>query len=141
MFGNDLTLSETIDDDLYWACHSGSNADRLNELIRKGGDVNASVGKNQTKTCLQAAVSGGHLHTVQALLNNGADVNIRAKGGQNSPTPLHTACRHGMLEMAQLLFTRCPMCEHDQEGVGHIRACRDAGRSNQRMSRRRRDTR
>ena len=104
MFGNDLTLSETIDDDLYWACHSGSNADRLNELIRKGGDVNASVGKNQTKTCLQAAVSGGHLHTVQALLNNGADVNIRAKGGQNSPTPLHTACRHGMLEMAQLLL-------------------------------------
>ena len=104
LFGNDVTLSEDIDDDLYWACHSGSDEDRLYDLIRKGANVNACVGKQKNMTCLSAAVSGGHVHTVRALLRRGADVDIRAKGGTNSPTPLHIACRHGMFEMVQVLL-------------------------------------
>jgi hypothetical protein len=104
LFGNDVTLSEGIDDDLYWACHSGATDDRLFDLIRKGADVNASVGKQKNMTCLSAAVSGGHVHTVRALLRRGANVDIRASGGKDSPTPLHVACRNGMIEMVKILL-------------------------------------
>jgi len=111
LFGQDVTLSEDIDDDLYWACHSGTDEDRLLELIRKGANVNASVGKKQNMTPLIAAVSGGHVHTVRLLLQRGAEVNIRAKGDVNGPTPLHVACRHGMLEMVNVLLEN--NCEID----------------------------
>ena len=84
LFGQDVTLSEGIDDALYWACHSGSDSDRINDLIRKGANVNASCGKNKTLTPLVAAVAGAHVDTVRELLRIGADVNIRAKGGIDS---------------------------------------------------------
>ena len=111
LFGQDVTLSEDIDDDLYWACHSGTDENRLLELIRKGANVNASVGRKQNMTPLIAAVSGGHVHTVRLLLQRGAEVNIRANGNVNGPTPLHVACRHGMLEMVNVLLEN--NCEID----------------------------
>jgi ankyrin repeat protein len=117
LFGLDVVLSEGIDDDLYWACHSGSDEDRLIDLIRKGANINASVGKNKNMTPLIAAVSGGHAHTVQALLDRGGDVNIRAGGGTHSPTPLHVACRHGMVEIVHILLDKGAKIDPlDQDG-------------------------
>ena len=95
-------MSESVDDDLYWACHAGSDEDELAAFLRRGAKVNARVGKGKSMTPLLAAVAGGHIGTVQALFRLGADANATAGG--SSPTPLHSACRNGFQGLVRILL-------------------------------------
>lgn len=103
MFGGDVLLSESVDDDLYWACHSGSNKETIAKLVSHGASVNARVGKSNQMTPLLAAVAGGHVNTVRTLLECGADPNMTGAGGAG-PTPLHTACRNGFQDLVRVLL-------------------------------------
>ena len=97
-----MLMSESVDDDLYWACHAGADGEEISKLIARGADVNARVGKGKTMTPLLAAVAGGHSGTMESLLRLGADVNATASGA--SPTPLHSACRNGFQGLVRILL-------------------------------------
>jgi len=84
---------------LHFAAEYAGNA-RLIKLFHKwGADVNA---KAYGVSPLHSAVMVGIVDAVEALLECGADVNIRGIGGL---TPLHAACKeNSSLEIVKILI-------------------------------------
>jgi ankyrin repeat protein len=69
-------------------------------LLQKGADPDAAENKKQ-QTALMWAAAEGHSQVVQRLIENGADIGTRSKGGF---TPLLFAARSGDFESARALL-------------------------------------
>jgi len=82
------------------ACFFG-HADAAEYLVRAGAQVNTSSNNELMATPLQSAVAGGHVAIVKMLLKNGAQPNVRERGGF---TPLHAAAQNGDIESIQALI-------------------------------------
>ena len=70
-------------------------------LVKAGASLNVPSNNELHATPLQSAVAGGHAPIVRMLLKNGAQPNVRERGGL---TPLHTAAANGDVESIQLLI-------------------------------------
>jgi ankyrin repeat protein len=82
------------------ACFFG-HLEAADYLVRAGASVNTPSNNDLHATPLQSAVAGGHAPIVKMLLKNGAQPNVRERGGV---TPLHTAAANGDVESIQLLI-------------------------------------
>jgi ankyrin repeat protein len=82
------------------ACFFG-HADAAEYLVKAGAQVNTSSNNELMVTPLQSAVAGGHIPIVRMLLKNGAQPNVRERGGY---TPLHAAAQNGDAVAIQLLI-------------------------------------
>jgi uncharacterized protein len=82
------------------ACFFG-HLDAVDYLIKAGAAINIPSNNALHMTPLQSAVAGGHAPIVKLLLKNGAQPNVRERGGL---TPLHTAAAKGDAESIQLLI-------------------------------------
>lgn len=81
-----------------------NNLDQVMQFIAEGDDLNAFVqdGSRGGFTALHAASRIGHGDIVRALLEAGADPNVRAQAGHRA-TPLHWAARAGHMETTRAL--------------------------------------
>lgn len=70
-------------------------------LVRAGASVNTSANNSLGATPLQSAVAGNHTDIVRMLIKNGANPNVRERGGY---TPMHVAADNGNAEIIQLLI-------------------------------------
>ncbi|RJP54385.1 MAG: ankyrin repeat domain-containing protein [Anaerolineaceae bacterium] len=70
-------------------------------LVRAGASINTPSNNELHAAPLQSAVAGGHAPIVRMLLKNGAQPNVRERGGG---TPLHAAAANGDTESIQLLI-------------------------------------
>ena len=70
-------------------------------LMRAGADIHLPAKGFGTVTPLHAAVAGRNPDTVEALLNAGANPNVRQQGGY---TPLHSAANNGDARCTRLLL-------------------------------------
>jgi uncharacterized protein len=77
------------------------HAEAAEALIVAGADVNAAARNALKVTALHAAVAGGSLSIVRAVLMAGADPNAPQQGGFR---PLHEAGMHAKRELAELLL-------------------------------------
>ena len=82
-----------------WACESGDVA-KVREMIKKGGDVNAS--DEEGRTSLFIATIAGKVEIARTLIKNGA--NIDAEESLNRCTPLSFAAEEGDAKMCELLI-------------------------------------
>ena len=82
------------------ACFFG-HLEAADYLIRAGASVNTPSNNERHAAPLQLSVAGGHAPIVRMLLKNGAQPNVRARGGW---TPLHAAAANGDAESIQLLI-------------------------------------
>ena len=82
------------------ACFFG-HLEAAEYLVRAGASVNTPSNNGLHATPLQSAVAGRHAPIVRMLLKNGAQPNVRERGGY---TPLHTAAANGDVESIQLLI-------------------------------------
>lgn len=82
------------------ACFFG-HLEAAEYLVRAGASVNTPSNNELRVTPLHSAVAGGHAAIVKMLLKNGANPNVRERGGY---TPLHTAAANGDLASIQLLI-------------------------------------
>jgi ankyrin repeat protein len=82
------------------ACFFG-HLESADYLIRAGASINTPSNNELNATPLQSAVAGGHAPVVKMLLKNGAQPNVRERGGA---TPIHTAAANGDTESIQLLI-------------------------------------
>lgn len=70
-------------------------------LLRAGVEIN-SLSRNVLQAApIHLAVTGGYTSIVQALLEHGADPNVRQSGGL---TPLHVAAKNGNLQIVLMLL-------------------------------------
>ena len=97
------------------ACFFG-HLEAAEYLVRAGASVNTPVNNELHATPLQSAVAGGHASIVKMLLKNGANPNVRQRGGT---TPMHTASANGDLESIQLL-TLAGADLHLRDDEGHL---------------------
>ncbi|OQR95007.1 hypothetical protein ACHHYP_00629 [Achlya hypogyna] len=87
---------------LYEAAQEG-NTSRVEELVHgKKADVNFHQRNHYGSTPLIAAIAGGHVETVRALLEGGADVAALKTPDANSP--LHEACFQKNPDIVRLLL-------------------------------------
>ena len=84
------------------AVRSG-NLKRVQELIRRGEDVNKPSVLFGDSSLLMLAIQFGHKDIALALLASGANVHTEDKGGR---TALHWACYQGFEEVVQALINR-----------------------------------
>jgi ankyrin repeat protein len=82
------------------ACFFG-HVEAAEYLVKAGASINMASNNDLHATPLQSAVASGNVPVVQMLLKNGAQPNVREKGGY---TPLHTAAVNGDVESIQLLI-------------------------------------
>ena len=89
---------------LHKAAENGGKA-VLEVMIKTMGDIEDNVNALNVKgnTPLHCAIMNKHIHTVQYLLDNKADVNKMADDGWNS---VHFACQHADIDILYLLITR-----------------------------------
>lgn len=86
---------------LYYAVHRGLTAIASQIIeIQYGAKRYSSSGSRST---LHLASADGNVPLVKAILDAGADIDIREHGGM---TALHVAALHGRLEVAQMLIQR-----------------------------------
>ena len=81
------------------AAASANDFKQVQNLLKKGADVNARTGKF-AETALTEASAGGHLDVVRLLLEKGADVNAKNAFGH---TALLEASNQGHLKIVELL--------------------------------------
>ncbi len=82
------------------ACHFGY-FEVADYLVKAGAPIN-SASRNERKAApIQSAAAAGHESIVKMLLMNGADPNVRERGGY---TPLHAAAQNGDEEMIRTLL-------------------------------------
>lgn len=88
--------------DLHAACRSGSVVE-VERLLREGADPNRRCGGI---AALHVAAQGVYLPILRALLQHGAQVDIRAtdEDGRSADTPLHVAVRAESIEAARCLL-------------------------------------
>jgi ankyrin repeat protein len=82
------------------SCARTGTAEAVRLLLNRGAKVNA-IEERQGHTALMRAVVGKHPDVVRALLDAGADVHVRSKGGF---TALLFAAQEGDLESTRLLL-------------------------------------
>ncbi len=82
------------------ACFFG-HLEAATYLIKAGAPVNVPSNNELRVTPLHSAAAGGHAPIVKMLLKNGAQPNVRERGGS---TPIHTAAANGDVESIQLLI-------------------------------------
>ena len=82
------------------ACFFG-HLEAADYLVAVGASINLPSNNELHATPLQSAVAGGHASIVKILLKNGAQPNVRERGGF---TPLHIASANGDVESIQLLI-------------------------------------
>lgn len=86
---------------LMYACvNSAKIAKPVEFLISKGADVNAKENSNG-ETALMFATAAGNIEAVVTLIENGADVNARARNGA---TALSSAISSGYTEIKNILI-------------------------------------
>jgi len=90
----------TIDDRLFEAARNGA-ADTLATLLDEHPDKLYVRDQPYGWSLLHLAAHGGHLSTVDLLLNRGLDVNIREQG--DNTYPMHWAAAAGHLDVVQRL--------------------------------------
>jgi ankyrin repeat protein len=78
---------------------SANDFKQVQNLLKKGADVNARSGKF-AETALTEASAGGHIDVVRLLLEKGADVNAKNAFGQ---TALKEASQNGHSQIVELL--------------------------------------
>jgi ankyrin repeat protein len=78
----------------------GGDTRSVVEILQQGVDANASFPITGTRALMIAAAQG-HVDTVRALLDAGADVNAADVTGW---TPLHAAAYNGDLQIVKLLL-------------------------------------
>lgn len=77
------------------------DAERLNDLIKKGVDLNCQ--NDMLLTPLHVAAECGYIAIIEILLKGGANINA---SGDYGMTPLHLASREGHLEVVKILLDR-----------------------------------
>jgi uncharacterized protein len=82
------------------ACFFG-HLEAAEYLVRAGAAVNTPSNNELHATPLQSVVAGGHAPIVRMLLKNGAQPNVRERGGGS---PLHAAATNGDTESIQILI-------------------------------------
>lgn len=82
------------------ACFFG-HLEAATYLVKAGAAVNAPSNNELHVTPLHSAVAGGHRPIAKMLLKNGAQPNVRERGGY---TPLHIAAANGDVESIQMLI-------------------------------------
>lgn len=90
-----------INEDL-WAAARKGDAKTVKELLAKGADVNAKF--RYGATALSYACDRGHLEVVKALVEHGADLNVRDTF--YSATPLGWAASKGHVEVVRYLLQK-----------------------------------
>ncbi|MFO7876409.1 MAG: ankyrin repeat domain-containing protein [Desulfovermiculus sp.] len=88
-------------DNLHEATIAG-NLEEVQRLVAQGADISAQWNKGYQDTPLQMAVSKGHLHIAEYLLDQGADPNLTGK--HSIRPPLILAAENADIEMAALLL-------------------------------------
>ncbi|GMH40399.1 hypothetical protein BSKO_08303 [Bryopsis sp. KO-2023] len=81
----------------------GGHTQIVQELIRKGADVNAATISGRGRLCVSAiwmAAFGGHGDIVDELLKENANVNQK---DSNDTTPLYVAAQHGHVDVVEKL--------------------------------------
>jgi uncharacterized protein len=84
---------------LHLAAHFG-HAEAARVLLNKGAQVNACSTNASRNMALHAAAAGRSRAVAQLLLDAGADVNARQRGGF---APLHSVAQSGDVEFARML--------------------------------------
>ena len=82
------------------ACFFG-HLETAEYLVKAGAPVNTPSNNDLSVTPLQSAAAGNHTSVVRMLLKNGANPNVRERGGY---TPLHAAAQNGNTEIIQHLI-------------------------------------
>ncbi|KAI1119760.1 hypothetical protein F5Y10DRAFT_291014 [Nemania abortiva] len=76
----------------------------IEDLIKRGADINPQVVRQNSRTPLHAAAETGKLNVAALLLKHGADVNVACKFSEDFYyTPLDIATMEGKLDMVHLL--------------------------------------
>jgi ankyrin repeat protein len=70
-------------------------------LLSRGADPNSTSYNQQKGAPLHSAASSNSVGIASALIEKGAEVNLRQHGGY---TPLHAAVQNGSVEMVELLI-------------------------------------
>ena len=92
-------MKEYPEDEFFWAAEEG-DTQSIMELIQKGININARIGREETALMLAALY--GQRKIVQILLQNGADVKIK---NHHDRTALHFAVRGGNVDLIKLILT------------------------------------
>eukprot|EP00056_Hartaetosiga_gracilis_P002163 m.51387 g.51387 ORF g.51387 m.51387 type:complete len:241 (+) comp10940_c0_seq1:2158-2880(+) len=101
-------------DKLYEAI-SSNNIAEVEDLLRRGVDVNRKVFSHQYP--LHLAISLSHINVAKLILSHGADVNLQDVNGLS---PLHIACKDAYPEAVELLLSQ-PNIEVDvQDFEDHV---------------------
>ena len=82
------------------ACFFG-HLEAADYLVKAGAPVNVPSNNALSVTPLQSATAGNHVQVARMLLKNGANPNVRERGGF---TPLHAAADNGNVEIIQILI-------------------------------------
>jgi ankyrin repeat protein len=92
--------SLTVDGQLFEAARSGDSG-TLATLLDRHPDRLYARTRPYEHSLLHLAAAGGHLATVDLLLERGLDVNVREKG--DNTCPMHWTAAHGHLEVVRRL--------------------------------------
>ncbi|KAL3319329.1 hypothetical protein Ciccas_002011 [Cichlidogyrus casuarinus] len=95
----DVILGEFKKDELLDACRTGDKEVVLSLMTPQNVNCHASDGRKSTP--LHLAAGYNRIKIVKMLINSGADVLAKDKGGL---IPLHNACSYGHMEVCELLI-------------------------------------
>lgn len=82
-----------------WISATGGHTDLVNELIKRGADLNH--GTRTKSTPFRGACFHGHMDVIKALRDAGCDIN---RPNDQMQTPLLTACATGQIDVVCFLF-------------------------------------
>lgn len=102
------------------------DAERIEELIKKGADVN--VTDKDGSTALHWAAQEGDVHLCSVLLKAGADVNA---GDRDGVTPLEVAASGGGIKVFRLLLKSGADVGTSADGFTPLHAAAAAGTTSQ----------
>ena len=99
---------EWLTDELFNAV-SDNNVDEVSQLLSENQhfSINVDAVNFEASGLLHVAARMGHTEMVRLLLDRGADVNVRDRGGR---APLHLACMNGHTDTVRLLLDRGAAC-------------------------------